>query len=178
MPSRLETALAAQKKGPDAVDFLFPLEYMPQQSHVASPVRKKFGRAELGQTADAIMRQNAEVPFVQRMINPGNFPGRSNPGGSMSTHLLSSASDDKQHYVYPTLRLQDGLLRQNEDPGSAIKAGNAVAFQDFDEAEKFARGSWKQFAGKLPAESVGLPGAGDDPVLRRLVAEIAAGMAQ
>ena len=47
------------------------------------------------------------------------------------------------YFVFPTLRLRDGELVDDEDPGSALSEGNVLFFPNAASADSFARGSWK-----------------------------------
>jgi hypothetical protein len=79
---------------------------------------------------------------------------RKNPDGSRSTVLMESAEWDGKHYVYPTLYPKDSK-NYTEDPkdwfevtgreaqDEAIKRGELFEFDTKEEAEAFAKGSWK-----------------------------------
>tara|TARA_A100001515_G_scaffold37288_1_gene29332 strand:- start:4 stop:447 length:444 start_codon:yes stop_codon:yes gene_type:complete len=90
-----------------------------------------------------VLKENASVPFVKRILEPEKYPVKKNPDGSISTHLMSSAQIDGRHFAFPTLRLQGDNLVEDKSPMTAYRTGNVVFFDTAEEADEFARGSWK-----------------------------------
>ena len=102
-----------------------------------------------------VLDQNRRVPFVDRIVNASKYPSRPNydeQGNlvSRSTHLMSRAGGGPNEpiFVYPTLQLIDGKWVEDRDPTDALKRGNVIYFDSAEEADRFAEGSWKPFAGK------------------------------
>jgi len=91
-----------------------------------------------------ILQENAEKPFVQRILNPESSPilDRGVPGET-STHIMATAGVDGKHIVYPTVVLQpDGNLKELA-PGDAVKQAletdNFIEFNKADEALAFSQ---------------------------------------
>ncbi len=93
--------------------------------------------------APNVLKENASVPFVKRILEPEKYPVKKNPDGSISTHLMGSAQIDGRHFAFPTLRLQGDDLVEDKSPMTAYRTGNVVFFDTAEEADEFARGSWK-----------------------------------
>jgi len=113
--------------------------------------RLMLSRVPMGQTAlsmkdkaiRALLEKNNRVPFVERMLMD-NPPVRQNPDGTVSTHLMSSAGVGGREIAFPTLRWVGGEWVENTDPSGAFKAGDFLEFPTWQEADEFARGSWKR----------------------------------
>ena len=80
--------------------------------------------------------QNKDLPFVDRIINPQNYPTPSifDEGGRMQTHFMSATPDKKGNwYAYPNIIFEDGEYKKldlNEDQALeyAKKSGNVISF--------------------------------------------------
>lgn len=61
-----------------------------------------------------LSQRNKDLNWVDRGLNPDNYPSITNEDGSVSTHKLSYVTgDDGEAYVYPTIVLQeDGSLKE------------------------------------------------------------------
>jgi len=98
-------------------------------------------------TESQILVDNENVPFVDRIINPQDYPyPDENKDGSISTHLLSAEVDeDGSAYVFPTKVYQDkGYKTYTENERfqaleDAKAAGNAIKFDDIDKAVDFSK---------------------------------------
>ncbi len=83
--------------------------------------------------------------FVQRMYN-STSPAIQNPNGTVSTHKMEYASDERGFFVYPTIiernsRLEE--LSREEAVKYAYQTGGLKRFKTQEEAKRFAAGSWK-----------------------------------
>ena len=80
--------------------------------------------------------QNKDLPFVDRIINPQNYPTPSifDEGGRMQTHFMSATPDKEGNwYAYPNIIFEDGEYKKldlNEDQALeyAKKSGNVISF--------------------------------------------------
>ena len=93
--------------------------------------------------ARSILMKNKDMPFVKRMLNPGDYPSKPAGNGMSSSHLMATAEVDGVTYAYPTLRFVGGKLVQDNSVKTAIDTNNAIAFDNPKDAEEFAQGSWK-----------------------------------
>lgn len=105
--------------------------------------------------ADSVLDANKNKNFVQRYLNPDNYPkvktntlkGHENePDEQYSTHLM--ADDPKSKRVYPTIvQLPNGKLKQlspDEAYDYADKTGEYIQFKTAEEAAKFADNGYKR----------------------------------
>ena len=107
-----------------------------------------------------ILAENADKPFVDRILNPGNYPlperQRDEEGQTYyETHRMSySEGDDGKFYVYPTVyQAEDGTYHKSTNPDEAydraMKSGDYIQFDDERAAEDFSVNykpdSFKQF---------------------------------
>ena len=97
-----------------------------------------------GGVAGDALRENRNVPFVQRILDPDAYPARLNPDYPNSSHLMADGEVDGRYYAYPTLRLIEGQLVEDRSAITAVASGNAIEFGTPQEAFEFARGSWKK----------------------------------
>ena len=80
--------------------------------------------------------QNKNVPFVDRVINPQDYPVPSilDEAGRMQTHFMSATPDKEGNwFAYPNIIFEDGNYKKldlNEDQALeyAKKSGNVVSF--------------------------------------------------
>lgn len=114
------------------------------------------GRVSPGSEIDKVARagdvieQNQNVPFIQRITHADRFPVLENDDGSVSTHLLATAGGGPGEpvFVYPELQLINERWVKDKNPDVALQRGNVVYFDSLQEAEDFAQGSWKPYAGQ------------------------------
>ena len=123
---------------------------MADSSQILKEMREKAASQAYMQD---LLERNAEVPFVKRILSPGDYPavlGHDEAGNRWDeTHRMSSAEfDDVGHIAYPTLRYQDKSWVRDADPRTALKSGNYIAFPTHAEADTFAKGSWKSYKPK------------------------------
>ena len=90
----------------------------------------------------------AEPEFIDRINNPENYPYIKNSDGSVSSHRMAAETDeDGNWYVFPTIQLIDGKLKEFEDNSkamdSALKTNNFLKMKDKAEALRYASGGYK-----------------------------------
>jgi hypothetical protein len=102
-----------------------------------------------------ILMQNAQKPFVQRILNRDKFPTLtddvSTRGGSqpdrVSTHSMAWGEVDGRYVAYPTVMMSpSGQLRRygaKEALGHALNTGNFIEFDTPEDADWFSR-NYKQ----------------------------------
>lgn len=123
----------------------------------ADPVLKKYVSRAFGGplNVDSTLRANARLPFVDRIINADKYPVRKNSDGTVSTHLMAWASDDKGAFAYPTLRLIDGQWSESKDPRAAITAGDYIRFNSDEDAAYFTEHYKTAKSSKIKMENGG-----------------------
>ena len=91
-----------------------------------------------------ILQDNADKPFVQRVLNPSKAPLKIK--GKKVTHAMSAEIDpeDGVAYVFPTVVVDDeGNYKQFNDPFAALdynkRRGNVIGFATMQEALKFSK---------------------------------------
>lgn len=90
-----------------------------------------------------------EPEFIDRSLNPQNYPVINNPDGSTSSHRMAAEVDENGNwYVFPTIQMQpDGTLRQYDDAREAMKAafmtGNILRAPNMKSALQYAEGGYK-----------------------------------
>jgi hypothetical protein len=102
----------------------------------------------------ALLLQNTDKNFVQRLLSPGVFPVINNDDGSYSTHLMSS----HDNYVFPMItqnpstgQLQNNLQLVYDNPWQkafeiALKQNDAIRANSPEDADQVAR-NYKQALG-------------------------------
>ena len=94
-----------------------------------------------------ILVDNETVPFVDRIINPQDYPyPEENEDGSISTHLLSAETDeDGNAWVFPTKVYKDKEYKTYTEEerfqalADAKTSGNAIQFNNITEADVFSQ---------------------------------------
>jgi hypothetical protein len=94
-----------------------------------------------------------EVPsFMERVVNPSEFPVIENDDGTVSTHRMADSEVDGKFIAYPTIvQKPNGKLVQLEDEAAfnyAMATDEFVEFDTPEEASEFARGGYKKLWGK------------------------------
>lgn len=115
-----------------------PTSWLPQNPN--SSLQAFYGEMQQGGVIniDSTLTANKTIPFVDRILNAPKYPVRKNKDGTVSTHLMGTASDDTGPFAYPTLRLVNGKWVENPNPKDAIKSGDIIRFKTDAEAEYFA----------------------------------------
>lgn len=83
-----------------------------------------------------VLYKNQKVPFVDRIINPQNYPNPNifDEGGRMQTHFMSATPDKEGNwFVYPNIVFEDDnykKLNLSEDDALeyAKQSGNLISF--------------------------------------------------
>tara|TARA_R110002110_G_scaffold79230_2_gene207294 strand:+ start:1577 stop:1966 length:390 start_codon:yes stop_codon:yes gene_type:complete len=93
-----------------------------------------------------VAHNNKNVPFIQRLTDPGGEHGAiRNKNGSLSTHRMAAEIDENgQAWAFPTIvEMSDGGLHQFDNPAEAlqynIQNGNAIKFPDIRSADEWSR---------------------------------------
>lgn len=97
----------------------------------------------------AVLKQNSDKTFVQRILRPDDFPQLNWGDGSYSTHRMAWGESNGKYVVYPTVLMgNDGGL-MDYGPKNAWdhvqQTGNFVQFDNPKDAEWFAtryKGAW------------------------------------
>ena len=105
---------------------------------------------------------NQNVPFVQRLFNPGIFPTINNPDGSYSSHKMGWGQSGNKYYAYPNIDYFNGKLTDFSVPpwnrrfafDEAMKNKNYIEFGSGEEADYFGK-NYKEGLKFLENESGG-----------------------
>ena len=96
------------------------------------------------------LTSNADKNFVQRLLNPGQYPVLLNDGGGYGTMEMVSGEYDGKGIAYPNIvyvptsgRLQR-MPTVNDAAKYALKSGEYLTFDDPSDAEWFAANNYKQ----------------------------------
>lgn len=102
-----------------------------------------------------ILKNNKDVPFVKRVLNP-EIPALKIQGKNV-THRMSAEIDetDGKAYAFPTVVIENGQYRIFDDNFKALewnkRRGNVIQFESITEALKFSQNykpdSFKEFYG-------------------------------
>lgn len=94
---------------------------------------------------EELLRQNASIPFVDRILNPQKYGVLDNPDGSYSTHSMAAEFDEEGvPYAFPTVVPNEkGELYRIDDPYEALararKHGDVMRFDSIEEAINFSK---------------------------------------
>ncbi len=105
------------------------------------------------QRAMQILQANPDVPFVRRILDPSNYPTLDLGNGEYATHKMAwGTGDDGQHYVYPTVMMNErGKLQDyGPDQGWALahSSGNVIPFDSPQDADWFSQNYKSAWGGK------------------------------
>ena len=95
------------------------------------------------------MPKKQEPEFIDRIMNPQNYPYIENEDGSVSTHRMAAEVDEEGNwFVFPTIvQLPTGELYEFKDNMSAMdynrRTGNFLPMKSKEEAIKYAEGGYK-----------------------------------
>lgn len=91
----------------------------------------------------AILGQNANKNFVDRILNRDKYPSVDNGDGTRSTHQMAWSEVNGKYVVYPTILWNGRSLVQFKTPrdayDAAMRAGEYIEFNSPDEAEWFSQ---------------------------------------
>lgn len=89
----------------------------------------------------AILEANKKMNFIQRILNPYDYPSLDLGNGYYATHLMSSASIDGRNIVYPNvIQGINGKLIKLEGRNAidyALSHGEFIEFPTQEEAQWF-----------------------------------------
>lgn len=101
-----------------------------------------------------MLKQNAQVPFVRRILDPINSPVLKNKDGTVSTHSMEYAESEGRFYAYPTVMpdAEGKMKRLSSDEAwrRAMATKNVIEFATDKEAEFFTKNYKKVWGGKIP----------------------------
>lgn len=95
-----------------------------------------------------ILEENRGKDFVERIFNAPDYPVLYNRDGSQSTHSMAWSEADGRYFVYPTVVYEEGeMMRLGPDTafGRAIRTGDFIEFDNFEDADQFSREYKKLF---------------------------------
>ncbi|GAH03049.1 unnamed protein product, partial [marine sediment metagenome] len=124
-------------------------DYLDYRNEVLLNLTEQAGVKPEISEIESILEANKDVPFVDRIINYKKYPVREIGDEEYykeESHKLEYAEADGKYYVYPTLVYRDEKWITPEDPFKDAKENkNVIVFDEEEEAEKFAAGSWKDW---------------------------------
>ena len=87
----------------------------------------------------AILQENKDKNFIQRILSPGQYPSIQNKDGTTSTHRMSWAEvgkgKDRKYVVYPTIFYENKQLVPLDGDAAIERAMNTGEYVGFDKAE-------------------------------------------
>ena len=116
------------------------------------------GRGEARERARSVVLGNKDVPFVNRLLHPNDYPIIKRGERDATVELFTESWPTPEeaalkhggHWAIPSIVLEDGRLveRGEGDAGwgkRQVLRGNAIRFPTLESAEEFAKGdnSWK-----------------------------------
>lgn len=113
------------------------------------------------QAISAILEQNKDKNFVQRILNP-NRKSINLGKGQYGTHLMSYSKAGDQYIAYPSIIEKDGELQElspDEAYKHAIQTREFISFNNSKEAEIFS----KQYKDIWDTKPTGAPFGIDKP---------------
>ena len=93
----------------------------------------------------AVLQQNKDKEFVQRILEPKKYPMLKTPDGKgYMTHKMAWGEADGKFYVYPTIAYDGKRLidNSNDDKAAwryAVKNKNLIEFPSAEQADWFSR---------------------------------------
>lgn len=89
-----------------------------------------------------ILEKNKNKTFVDRILNPNNYPRLDLGGGNFATHKMSWMQVGDKYHVFPTV-LWDGKNLNEYTPEAAYEyvkqSGNYIEFDSPEEADWFSK---------------------------------------
>ena len=93
-----------------------------------------------------MLQRHKNVPFVDRILNPQNYPRPTIfDGKNRQTHFMAAEYDrDGNAFMFPMIILKDGEYAKFRDPRKALEynksIGNVIPFgKDIKKADEFSR---------------------------------------
>lgn len=102
---------------------------------------------DLGPVGKPFVPLDSKLNFEQRVLNPSKYPVLKNDDGSIATHRMAWGEVDGKQVAYPTVIQEGNSLRQLGDDEAfdhAMKSGEYRSFDNPTEAERYAKGGYKQ----------------------------------
>jgi len=94
-----------------------------------------------------ILSENAQKPFVKRILDKNSYPTLDNKDGTHSTHSMSWSEVDGKYVVFPTVLLEEDKTLKRYPPRQALDSSlendDFIAFDTPEEADWFSK-SYKQ----------------------------------
>jgi hypothetical protein len=134
--------------GPDGVNFIRGKTNIKAANGLVLPAVKAADglvvNPEYEAMSKVLSQRNKHLNWVERGLNPDNYPKIENKDGSFSTHKLAySTGDNGEAYVYPTIIQNDkGELEQLDDTAAleyAMKTKTAMTIPDVKLAEYYSQ---------------------------------------
>lgn len=121
---------------------------MQRQNDVMQAAQQQAGDPYV--RAMEILQANQDKPFVQRILQPDNYPSLDLGNGQRATHLMAWGEMGDQHVVYPTVQMDGPALKDYGDAAfdRALKAGDYIAFPKPEDADWFSRNYKAAWGGK------------------------------
>jgi hypothetical protein len=91
-----------------------------------------------------ILNQHSDKLFVQRILNPDDYPRLDNEDGTVSSHSMAwGTNGDGKHFVYPTVVMnRSGVLQRLSDDDAwdnSRKTGNYIEMPSEEKADWFSK---------------------------------------
>ena len=94
-------------------------------------------------TIQKILEANKEKGFVQRILNPSNYPVLDLGKGKTATHMMSWGQVGDKYVVYPTVLYDENKGLTQYSPAKAwhhvSQTGNFIVFSNAKEADWFSK---------------------------------------
>jgi len=99
------------------------------------------------ETIAKIIKQNKDVPFVERLINKDKYPSIpwTTPEGKLgsATHQMSWGESGGKYFVFPQIEIINGKLIDLETAGIdpfkyALDSNNFISFDNAEDAADFS----------------------------------------
>ncbi len=88
------------------------------------------------------LNANKDKSFVQRILNPSQYPTLDLGNGNSATHRMAWTEAGGKYYVYPTVLLNDKGTLTDYGPDKAWdhvkQTGNVIEFPTADDADWFS----------------------------------------
>lgn len=87
-----------------------------------------------------VLNQNKDKSFVKRILDPTSYPTLDLGNGSYATHRMAWTEADGKYFVYPTVLLDNGKLKDFGDEAwhHVRQTGNYIEMPSADDAEWFS----------------------------------------
>ena len=129
----------------ESIDNDVPFEEVKKSLEDLSTFRQISTFDIFNEDIETLLTEYGEVPFIDRILNPEDYPIPDlNEDGSISTHLISAELDkDGKAWVFPQKIInENGEYVVIKDKQKALeiakKSGNAIYFDSIEKAEDFS----------------------------------------